>query len=324
MDLRYLSFFVFVIITFGACEPQDFEDDGVLVPLTVIEDASIPAVSINNVLLHAETYGNPSDPMLVVIHGGPGADYRSLLNYKALANDSMYVVFYDQRGSGLSQRLDKSAYSKVQVYIDELDGIIDHFRKNSTQKIVLAGHSWGAMLATAYIDQNPNEISGVILSEPGGFTWDQTLDYIERSRKLKLFDELVNDLVYQDQLITGSDHNTLDYKFALTTAGNESTGDADLVPFWRYGSICSIASIELAINNPEQMDFTTNLMAYDTKVLFAYSELNPAYGLAHASLVSAALPKVELVEIKDTGHEIPQFGWTNFYPKIKTYLNEIL
>ncbi len=324
MKLRLLSLLVIALFTFNSCETIEFETMGQLVPLTVTEDTSLPSININGLLLHSETYGNPTDPMVVVIHGGPGGDYRGMLNYKQLAADNMFVVFYDQRGSGLSQRIDKSQYSAVQVFIDELDGVINHYRQNSNQKVVLAGHSWGAMLATAYINQKPNTISGAILSEPGGFTWQQTLDYIERSRALKLFDELTNDFVYQDQFITGSDHLTLDYKMALSTAGDVSLGDETSAPYWRYGSICNIASIELAMDNPDQMDFTTNLSNYPTKTLFAYSELNTAYGLGHAELVSGALPNVELIKVMDTGHEIPHFGWNNFYPLIQTYLKEVL
>ena len=324
MKFNFLSLSLLIIIAFSSCEELTFEESGVLVPLTVMEDASIPSININGVLLHSETYGNPADPMMVVIHGGPGADYRGLLNFSQLANDSMFIVFYDQRGSGLSQRLDKNGYSAIQVYIDELDGVINHYRQNSSQKVILAGHSWGAMLATAYINQKPTDIAGVILAEPGGFTWEQTETYINKSRELKLFAESTNDFVYQDQFITGSDHNTLDYKMALSVAGDVNTGDISPPPYWRYGGICSIASIDLAINNPDQMNFTTNLSEYNTKVLFAYSELNTAYGLEHAEAVSAALPNVELVKILDCGHEMPHFGWNNFYPIIKNYLNEIL
>lgn len=324
MNLRILSLLTIVLLSFNSCETIEFEDLGQLVPLTVAEDPSIPSININGILLHSETYGNPADPMVVVIHGGPGVDYRGMLNYKQLANDDMFVVFYDQRGSGLSQRIEKDQYTEVQVFIDELDGVINHYRQNSTQKVILAGQSWGAMLATAYINQQPDNISGVILSEPGGFTWDQTMDYIGRSRTLKLFDELTNDFVYQDQFITGSDHATLDYKMALSTAGDVNTGDETAPPYWRFGGICNIASIELAMDNPEQMDFTTNLNNYNTKVLFAYSELNTAYGKEHAELVAGALPNVELVKIMGSGHEMPQFGWNNLYPFIKNYLNEIV
>ena len=313
------------LILLSSCgDTYEIAEDGILVPLTVIEDPSIPSIDINGVKLHSEAFGNPSDPMIIAIHGGPGADYRSLLNFKQLVEDGFYLVFYDQRGSGLSERLDKEAYSSVQVYIDELDGVVNHYRQAPDQKIILAGHSWGAMLATAYINQNPNQIDGVVLAEPGGFTWDQTFEYLSKTQQIKLGDESTNDFVYQDQFITGSDHNTLDYKLALSLAGTPTTGDALIPSFWRYGAICNSASIQLAIDNPEQMDFTENLMSHEQKVLFVYSELNEAYGRTHAELLASELLNVELLEIKNCGHEIPEFGWSNFYPVIKTYLVEIL
>lgn len=322
MILKKISLLAIGLISLYSCKKMDKQ--GALVPLTVMEDSSLPQININGVVLHSETHGNPANPMLVVLHGGPGGDYRGMLNFKELANDSMFVVFYDQRGSGLSQRLGKSDFSNVQVFIDELEGVINHYQRNSSQKIVLAGHSWGAMLAAAYINQHPTEIDGVIFAEPGGFTWEQTKSYTKKSRQLNLFSEFTNDYVYQDQLITGDDHNTLDYKMALSTAGNVHTGDKNSAPFWRYGAICNITSIQLAINTPKQVDFTTNLKNYTTKTLFVYSELNTAYGFNHAKEVSASLPKVDLIEIKGCGHEIPQYGWNNFLPLIKTYLNEIL
>lgn len=299
-------------------------DEGVLVPPTVMEDASLSAININGVRLHSEAFGDSENPMIVVLHGGPGADYRSQLNFRDLVQDGYYVVFYDQRGSGLSERLGPEGFPTVQTYVDELDEVINYYQQSMEQKVILAGHSWGAMLATAYVDQNPNEIDGIILGEPGGFTWEQTEAYISRSRALKLGEEATNDFVYQDQFITGDDHNTLDYKMALSLAGDVNTGDIAPPSFWRYGAVCSSSSIDLAINNPDQMDFTKNLKLHETKVLFAYSELNPSYGKDHAELVAVSYANVELVEIMDCGHEIPEFGWSNFYPLVKAYLEEVL
>ena len=314
-----------LLLSLSACQEELLlSDEGVLVPRTVIEDPNLPSINIGGVKLHSEAFGNPDDPIVVVIHGGPGADYRSQLNFKQLVTDSFYVVFYDQRGSGLSERLDKSGFQNVQVYVDELDGVIDYYRKEASQKVILAGHSWGAMLATAYINQKPDKIDGAILAEPGGFTWEQTEAYISRSRKLVLFGEATNDFVYLDQFITASDHNTLDYKMALSIASDVSTGDIAPPSYWRYGSVCNSASIDLAINHPEQLDFTKNLKDYSQKILFTYSELNEAYGIEHAQLVSSALTNVELVEIKGCGHEIPEYGWNEFYPVVKDYLIETL
>jgi len=229
---------------FIACETTEFGEPETLVPLTVIDDATLPSVMINGSLLHSEAFGNPTDPMIVTIHGGPGVDYRSILNFKDLADDGYYVVFYDQRGSGLSERHDEEHY---------------------------------------------------------------------HDKKVQFF-------IYSDQFLTGSDHEVLDYKMSLFLPGQD-TGDATPPPFWRLGSVLSNWAQTYAPDHPEEMDFTANLSSYQTEVLFAYSENNVHYGREHALLVSGAYPNVQLQEVKACGHEIIHFGWDEFYPIVKAYLN---
>jgi len=322
-------FLVFVaamaVVTLSSCDTVDPSDPGVLVPKTVDEDPSLPSIFVNGTQLHSETFGNPNDPMLVVLHGGPGGDYRYMLNCSKFSADGFFVVFYDQRGSGLSKRLAKETYTSIQIFTDELGGVIKYYRQRPDQKVCLVGHSWGAMLATAYVNDHPGDINGVVLMEPGGLTWHDTEEYIKRVQALELFDETSNDYVYLDQIFTGNDHNMLDYKVAVQGAANFSKGnrlgDPGPIPFWRYGAVCNHAALEYARNHP--FDFTTNLQQFTTKVLFLYSELNEPYGKAHAELVSSAYPNVQLTEISGTGHEIPYFGWDKFYSVAKTYLNTI-
>ncbi len=311
-------------VTLGSCDTLEPGEPGLLVPRTVDEDPTLPSIFVNGTQLHAETFGNPNDPMIVVVHGGPGSDYRGMLNCRAFAADSFFVVFYDQRGSGLSKRHRKEVYASVQVFIDDLDAVIRYYRQPG-QKVILMGLSWGAMLSTAYVNQRPAEISGVVLMEPGGLTWTDSEAYIKRWMSLELFDETSNDYVYLDQIITGDDHNVLDYKFAVRSAADFAEGNklgiAGPTPFWRMGAVCNAGAFEYAKAHP--FDFTTNLQQYTTKVLFAYSELSQAYGRDWAVHVSSAYPSVELVEIKGTGHEIPYFGWEGFYPVAKSYLETI-
>jgi proline iminopeptidase len=315
----------FVAATLSACDILDPSTPGLLVPQTVDEDPTLPSISVNGTHLHSETLGNPNDPLLVVLHGGPGGDYRYLLKCRQFAADGYYVVFFDQRGSGLSRRHPKESYTSVQLFIDDLDAVIKYYRRRDDQKVVLLGQSWGAMLATAYINQHPGEISGVILSEPGGLTWQDARDYAKRCRDMTMVGESANDYLYVDQLVTGDDHIMLDYKAALQSApsfapGNK-VGNQGPFPFWRIGAVCNSAAYAIAQEHP--FDFTTNLGQYSTKVLFCYSELDVAYGKTYAEHVSSAYSNVQLVEIKGSGHEIMYFGWDNFYPIAKAYLNTI-
>ncbi|HEX3767129.1 MAG TPA: alpha/beta hydrolase [Puia sp.] len=325
--LSCLSIVLIAAIVVTACKKElKVNEPGNLVPKTVTEDASIPAININETRLHAETFGNPADPMVVILHGGPGADYRSMLNVKALASDGYFVVFYDQRGSGLSERKDKNSYS-LQLMLDDLTGVIGHYRKSKDQKIFLLGHSWGAMLATAYVNSYPATINGVILAEPGGFTWDQTSDYVSRTKDMSPFSENSNDALYPDQLFTGkeNEHEILDYKMAVVAAFDTREGNplgiAGVYPYWRFGAVIQSALFD--IGRKDGFDWTTHLSQYKTKVLFCYSELNKAYGAGHAQLLSSAYPNVQLEMIKGTGHEMFYFGWENFYPVIKNYLDAL-
>ena len=190
--MKHLFLFL-VMISFLACRKEDLTAPGTLVPKTVDEDPSLPSISVNGTLLHAESFGNPGDPMIVMIHGGPGGDYRSLLGAQAYAADSFLVVFYDQRGTGLSQREDASVFSEgaVPLMVADLDAVIQHYRQSTSQKVILIGHSWGAMLATAYINQYPDKVDGVVLAEPGGFTWPQTEDYLSRSNEIQFFSDFL-------------------------------------------------------------------------------------------------------------------------------------
>ncbi len=326
MNNRFLVLIVAVMVGLGcaSCRILDPQDPGLLVPQTVDEDPSLPSIAVNGTQLHAETFGSPADPMIVVLHGGPGGDYRSMLNCSKFAADGFYVVFYDQRGCGLSRRHNKEIYT-VQLFIDDLDSVIRYYRRTPEQKVILMGHSWGAMLATAYVNEHPDQVSGVVMIEPGGFTWKDTKEYVGRVRDLALFGESTNDYVYLDQILTGSDHVRLDYKAALQNAADFSPGNKignpGPYPFWRLGAVCSIAASEYADAHP--FDFTTNLQEFTRRVLFVYSELNEVYGKAHAESVSSAYHNVQLVEIKGTGHEVPYFGWDKFYSVAKTYLNTI-
>lgn len=313
---------------FSCTKGRELNTEGNLVPYTVEQDSSLPSISINGSKFHAETFGNPADRMLVILHGGPGSDYRYLLNCKEFANHGYYVVFYDQRGSGLSERHDRTEYS-IQIMIDDLKSVIEHYRSGSSQKIFLLGHSWGAMLATAFINQNPAMIRGVVLGEPGGFTWQDVKDYVNRARDFRFTGESFNDAAYPDQFITGSrnDHAVLDYKLSLLAvadgARDNPTGNEGILPFWRYGAVVNKTLFD--IGERERPDWTANLQAFARPVLFAYSERNRAYGLAHAEKVSSAYPLVQLVKINNAGHDFISFtaGWANFFPLALHYLDSL-
>jgi proline iminopeptidase len=326
--MMYVATLLFLTAGIWSCKKElNPNDPGALVPKTVDQDASVPSIAVNGTQLHSEAFGNPADPMIVFLHGGPGADYRNGLNVKNLVDDNYYVVFYDQRGSGLSKRHPKNSYT-IQGMLDDLTAVIQHYRHSPAQKVFLFGHSWGAMLTAAYINQYPAAINGAILAEPGGLNWDELQQYGKKSRRLKLFDEATNDALYPDQFLSSSkadEHAIPDYKLALsssfTYAKNNEEGIEGASPFWRNGAAVMKKLSEIA--GKEGFDFRSNLNRFTTKVLFLYSENNRSYGEAFARQESAAFPNVQLSKVNGTGHEMIYFKWDNIYALVLPYLNSL-
>lgn len=329
-----LAIVIAAAMLFSCGEELSIDEPGNLVPKTVTQDASLPAIYANGAWLHSEAFGPEEATMIIAIHGGPGGDYRYLLNCKDLADNGYRVVFYDQRGSGLSQRFPKRSYISlkeraVDIMYDELTAVIDHYRKSPDQKVILLGHSWGAILASGYVGKYPDKAQGLILCEPGGLKWKEIEDYVKESRSFKLWSELLNDATYLDQLITGKEdqHERLDYKATMMASKNTITGEGDFDPSasWRSGAV--IMDALFSVGEAYHIDFSKGLENYTTPSLFFYSGRNKAYHDSWAQKITRHYNNVEVVKINGVGHDgiitNTQEWNAQTKPKIINYINSL-
>ena len=146
------------------------------VTATVENDASLPFVELQGYKFHVRTFGDKNLPPLIVVHGGPGGDSKYLYPLQSLAK-SHHVVFYDQRGTGLSPRVDKQS-STLQSSLEDLHLIVNHFGNNKPVRIL--GHSWGGMLVMGYLGQHPERISHAVVVEPGILNAQSAQDFVTR------------------------------------------------------------------------------------------------------------------------------------------------
>src|SRR5688572_3534105 len=87
------------------CGCGDSAQNAHLVPGTVEDDATLPSFTLGDGrLVHLRTFGAAEDPVVIVLHGGPGGDHRDYLHLEAFS-DAFFVVLWDQRGTGLSERV---------------------------------------------------------------------------------------------------------------------------------------------------------------------------------------------------------------------------
>lgn len=313
--------------TMMACQPIiDPTLPGTLVPRTVTEDPSLPSLFINGTNLHLEAFGDPEDPLLIFLHGGPGGDYRNARQIKELADEGYRVILFDQRGSGLSERHPYESYT-IDVLFEDLRQIIIHFKQTEEQKVILWGHSWGGIYACGFVNQYPDLINTVIFAEAGGFTSEILLAYGEDTRSPSFFSETLSNITYLDQFLNGSksDHEILDYKIAVYAAEQFSAESPEGVlttsPTWRFGAVMLNAMSAYAMK--QGYDFTTQLSNYKGNSLFLYSENNLAYGLKGVTEEASFFPEAEFLEIKNTGHELIYFEWPQVKSGVLNFLNSI-
>ena len=331
-----------ILICLISCSQEKFIDEsGNLVPKTVTEDNSLPSININGAKLHAQAFGPLDGTLVICIHGGPGSSFRYLLNCKSLVEKGYRVVFYDQIGSGLSERFPKEVYNNYgnnainNIYFEELRKIIEYYKTYDTQKVILLGHSWGAMLATAFTGKYPNDIDGLIVGEPGGLKWNDVKEYVKKSSSFGLWSEAFNDANYLDQFITGKEnqHAILDYKRTLLSVSNNSVGDipSDLgnngiyYKSIREGAVINAAMFE--IGEKYKPDFSEGINQFQPKVLFLYSSNNTYYNDSWAGRVSSVYVNKEVVKINGVGHSgiFDQINiWSSITePKVINYLNNL-
>lgn len=104
----------------------------------------------------------PQKTPVIVIHGGPGGTHNSLLPCLQLSQERM-VVFYDQLGSGHSDRPTDTKLWQPARFTDELD----HIRAalGLTHCHLIAG-SWGGTIALNYAARQPKGLRSMVLSGP--------------------------------------------------------------------------------------------------------------------------------------------------------------
>ena len=108
--------------------------------------------------------GNNPDLRVLLLHGGPGATHEYLLacdSYLPAAGVEYY--YYDQLGSGLSDRPDEPSLWDTARFVDEVDQVRRVLELDSSN-FVLYGHSWGGILAIEYALAHQQHLRALVIS----------------------------------------------------------------------------------------------------------------------------------------------------------------
>lgn len=114
------------------------------------------------VMIRGESVTNP---VLVLLHGGPGfPEMRLFRHFNAALEKSFTVVYWMQRGTSKSfdRKIPASSFTVSQFIVD-LDELVDALRKRlGKDKVTIYGHSWGSALGVLYTARFPDKVAAYV------------------------------------------------------------------------------------------------------------------------------------------------------------------
>jgi len=291
------------------------------VPPTVDDDPTLPALTLDDTRLHLTTHGREGDPVVIVLHGGPGGDHRSLEPMVTLADSGFFVVLFDQRGAGLSRRHACETLT-ADRYLADLEAIVDRFAPVGGPPLYFVGHSWGAMYATWYLNEHPERAAGAVLMEPGGLTAAEVDATMSALIAEEMFSEAMGDALWTGRLVTPDDHARADLMTALSfDAVGAALGysTADPAPLWRAGGLVSTCLPADA----GDFDWTEHLAEVRAPILYLHGDRNRATPPARQRRIAAHYrdPTVRLVA--GAGHDLHWSHREVVVPLVRDFLRDI-
>ncbi len=324
---------LYLLTTFWLINCTKIDNIGVLVPPTADQDPNLPSVSINVAgrqrLVHVRTFGNASNPPLFILHGS-FTDTRPYRNICEALADKYYVVIWDQRGCGLSERISEEEFT-LETAVEEINAMKAIYANN--QKITLIGQSWGGGLATLYTSKNPEKVEQLLLIEPMPLTGEDMQKLYKTIVQFRYDNGSWNNFARHGQAISPRDHEQIDYRAMMILRSTMTQGyhcDGNNPPPWQVHRIGGF--LEYVRNKrlgsasgtsyTFHYDFRNGIQNYtDTVRILGGScsslgyEMQLKYSKPH-------FPHAEVVEIKDAGHRMNMEKFDEVMAAIKSFLKE--
>lgn len=117
-------------------------------------------VDVGEVTLHVKAFGDPENPLMVLLHGFPEFWYGWDPIVDHLTTAGYYLLIPDQRGYNLSSKPWQIGKYMVHKLANDVIGLIDWAGQADA---VVCGHDWGAAVTWAVALNHPERISKAVI-----------------------------------------------------------------------------------------------------------------------------------------------------------------
>jgi pimeloyl-ACP methyl ester carboxylesterase len=270
-------------------------------------------VRANGVHLCVETFGDPADPAILLIHGAGS----SMLSWdeqlcERLAAGRRFVIRYDGRDAGRSVTYEPGAprYTLRELVADVV-GLLDRFGLASAH---LVGMSGGASIAQLVALDHPDRVASITLaSSTPGLPGDETRDLPAPSAEL----------AEPPQPDWADRAAVIDYLVEVERPYAARSRPFDEVAMRDLAGRVVDRSVNIAANvtNPFIVDsgdpWRQRLGELAAPTLVIHGTEDPLFPFDHARALAEEIPAAELLALEHTGHEyFPRATWDLVVPAI--------
>jgi Predicted hydrolases or acyltransferases (alpha/beta hydrolase superfamily) len=252
-------------------------------------------ITVANLRVHYWEAGE--GPTVVMIHGNAGSVEDFDFGALAFLSSTYRVVAIDRPGHGRSDRPKKAT---VEVQTELLHETLSSLRINQT---VLVGHSWGGALALAYALKYPNEVAALVLLAPAAYPDEYEGGVLESIAQTPVIGDLsfgvgktlFGHRMLRRALVKAFYPERVPERYLKLT--NSSWLSRKHLKAYIEDELGLNDSLKVMKNRYAEISVPVVIVTGDRDQIV--SPIKNAYEL-HANM-----PQSQLIEIKNTGHEIP-------------------
>ena len=142
-------------------------------------------IPIEKTNLYTRVVGNSEKPIIITLHGGPGAFNVDHEFFRNVFENDYLMVYFDQRGSGKSDEWKDKSMLTTDQFVKDLDLVVDYIRaKYPSKKINLLGSSWGGMYGFLYLIKHQEIINSFISNSGTGNIQHNNFALINHEKQL--------------------------------------------------------------------------------------------------------------------------------------------
>ncbi len=124
-------------------------------------------IPVRGTRLFVEACGDPGQPVLLYLHGGPGMSCHEFIRWQAgLLSRELRLIAFDQRGVLRSDPVGEDEPVTEEILVEDCEALRQAL---GVERWAVLGHSFGGRLALRYADKHPARITSVVFENP---SWD--------------------------------------------------------------------------------------------------------------------------------------------------------